>query len=410
MRRILWTAFIALRFFISPPGALAQFPCADFEIVESIPVETTLDNPDVRNATEVWLEMIHGAKKTLEIEQFYVSNEPGEPLEEIIQAIEEAAARGVQVRFIAEKNMYRTYPKTLDRLGKAKNIDVRIIAFGALRGGGVQHAKFFIVDAEQVFLGSQNFDWRALKHIHEIGLRIRHARAAQAFRDVFEIDWQLAGAVSGEPAQVTVEEQKYRLPFRVTPEGKTPIEFSPVWAPKDLSPNGEQWALAALLELIQGAQDAIEIELLTYAPISRDKSYWPEIDVALRSAAARGVKVRMIVADWSKTHPRIDHLKSLALVPNVEVHLSTIPPHSSGHIPFGRVTHAKFMTVDGDRCWVGCSNWQKEYYYNSRDVGVVVQSGEVTGRLRAIFQKDWDSEYTYAVQPGVEYKPPQVGP
>ena len=37
--------------------------------------------------------------------------------------------------------------------------------------GGVQHAKFFIVDGEEVFLGSQNFDWRALKHIHELGVR-----------------------------------------------------------------------------------------------------------------------------------------------------------------------------------------------------------------------------------------------
>jgi hypothetical protein len=31
----------------------------DIELVESIPVETTLDNPDIRNTQEVWLEMIN---------------------------------------------------------------------------------------------------------------------------------------------------------------------------------------------------------------------------------------------------------------------------------------------------------------------------------------------------------------
>ncbi|MCE9626586.1 MAG: hypothetical protein K8R56_01570, partial [Candidatus Eisenbacteria bacterium] len=31
--------------------------------------------------------------------------------------------------------------------------------------GGVQHAKFMMVDGDQAWLGSQNLDWRALSHI-----------------------------------------------------------------------------------------------------------------------------------------------------------------------------------------------------------------------------------------------------
>ena len=118
----------------------------------------------------------------------------------------------------------------------------------------------------------------------------------------------------------------------------------------------------------------------------------------------------MIVADWCKSHPKIDHLGSLALVPNIEVKLSTIPESSNGFVPFARVTHAKFMTVDEDQCWVGCSNWQRGYYYSSRDVGVIIKNEYFSQFLRDIFLKDWDSNYVYFVQPGADYQPPKVSP
>src|SRR6185436_12572336 len=74
---------------------------ADFELVESVPVETILDNPEIRNTTGVWVEMINRAKRSLDFEEFYVSPKPGEPLDSVIGAVIAAAGRGVQIRFIA---------------------------------------------------------------------------------------------------------------------------------------------------------------------------------------------------------------------------------------------------------------------------------------------------------------------
>ena len=165
---------------LSAQGDIAGHP--EFELVESAPIETVLDNPDIRNTYEVWLEMINGAKKSLDIEQFYISNRAGEPLEDIIATIERAADRGVAVRIIAEAKFYKTYPETIERLRRNKNIEARLIDFGKI-AGGIQHAKYFIVDGKSVFLGSQNFDWRALKHIHELGIRVRNAEAARIYLD-----------------------------------------------------------------------------------------------------------------------------------------------------------------------------------------------------------------------------------
>ncbi len=55
--------------------------------------------------------------------------------------------------------------------------------------GGVMHAKYFIVDSENLFVGSQNMDWRALIHIHELGVRVKNKYLANTFQEVFEFDW-----------------------------------------------------------------------------------------------------------------------------------------------------------------------------------------------------------------------------
>jgi len=62
-------------------------PVPNIEIVESIPLETSLDNPEIRNAREVWLEMIGRARTTLDLEQYYISDEPGKQLAGVLAAI-----------------------------------------------------------------------------------------------------------------------------------------------------------------------------------------------------------------------------------------------------------------------------------------------------------------------------------
>jgi phosphatidylserine/phosphatidylglycerophosphate/cardiolipin synthase-like enzyme len=161
------------------------------ELVESIPVETTLDNPNIRNTSEVWLELIQGAKKSLDFGEFYISHKEGEALEPILEAVYQAADRGVNIRFVVDGNMYKTYPETVDKLEKYKNIAVHIYHLNDITGG-VLHAKYFIVDGKELFLGSQNFDWRALKHIHELGIRLSHEKSVSFYQEIFNLDWKLS--------------------------------------------------------------------------------------------------------------------------------------------------------------------------------------------------------------------------
>lgn len=397
MTRCLFACCIVLLVF--PVTGIAQpagYP--DFEIVESVPLETNLENSDVRNAHDVWLEMINGAKRSLDIEEFYISDQKGEPLEDVLKAIVDAGARGVAVRIIIDASMHRTYPYPADSLGACKNIAVRVIDIKALLGGGVQHAKFFIVDGLQVYVGSQNFDWRSLNHIHEIGVRMMQPEAITVYRDIFSIDWRLAE--KNDPALIDsfVVHKEYHLPIRVAESPGDTLTFFPTMSPKRLLTDSTLWDETNIVRLIDGAARNVSVQALTYSAQERGGERYAALDDALRRAAARGVTVRLLVSDWSLGRGAIESLKSLAGVPNIDVKYTAIPDYSARYIPFGRVEHCKFLVVDSTRCWIGTSNLEKGYFYSLRNMGVVVDNQRINGIMQRIFRKSWDGLYAHPIK------------
>ncbi|MHC4894238.1 MAG: phospholipase D-like domain-containing protein, partial [Planctomycetota bacterium] len=164
-----------------------------------------------------------------------------------------------------------------------------------------------------------------------------------------------------------------------------------------------------LLGLIDGADDSVWVQLLSYSPTDRDGGWFGELDTALRRAAARGVDVRLTVADWGKRRGRVEWLQSLAPVPNLEVRMVTIPPAAEGHVPFARCVHAKYMVVDGRAAWLGTSNWSESYFYASRNAGLVIEGGPAPARLSRFHLDTWNSPYAYPIDPGATYEAPRIG-
>lgn len=378
------------------------------QFVESVPVGTTLDHPGMPEAHEVWVEVIDGASERIELAHFYASNsERGDRLERVIQALQRAGERGVAVRFLAEKKFQETYPATLARLGAMEGIEVRILdtatAFG---GSGVLHAKMMLVDEDIAFVGSQNFDWRALEHIQELGLLSRVPQVREALGEIFERDWALA---AGEEPPHAHASREPRFPLQLE-QGEQPLELSVVASPRSQLPDARMWDLPRLIGLIDGAETSVKIQLLSYYATTRERKYFEGLDAALRRAAARRVEVKLIVANWSKKPWVVPWLKSLHVLPNVDVAFMDIPEHEpTGHVPFGRVVHSKYMVVDGARFWLGTSNWSRDYFFDSRNVGLVVEHAGLASELEAYFDGNWASEYLDPVDPGKpddEYSPP----
>jgi len=384
--------------------AAAPLKAAELQFAESVPEGTVYGSTLAARPQAVWLEMIAASSKTLDMEQFYIADEKGRALEPVIAAVKAAAARGVKVRFIADSKMMEETGKTLPAL-KAAGVDARVIDFKKI-GGGIQHSKFFVSDGREVYVGSQNFDWRSLTQVHEIGLRIKSARAAADFGLVFEGDWAAAG---GAGTKRMFPKKRRMSVTAASPEKATlngaGVSYSLAFSPEPVIPAGADSEIRELLAAIAAAKRSIDGQVMTCSLAEHGSARWAELDSALRNAAARGVKVRLVFADWAMGGKSDRDIKALARTDNITVKISSLPEAPSGFIPYARVEHCKYMVLDGETSYVTTNNWGPGYFLTTRGAAVFIRGAAGAAALEDIFSRTWDGPYVQPVDPLKEYQP-----
>ncbi|AJO78649.1 phospholipase D-like domain-containing protein [Pseudomonas sp. MRSN 12121] len=385
------------------PLVQADFAIPGFELVHSVPVDSALGTADLRAPGPVWSELFDSAQRRIDIGQFYVANRPGSALDRVLEHLEAAGKRGVQIRFLLEeKGLKLSEPATLERLRAIPNLTLRVLPYARV-GGGIIHAKYLVVDGKQAFVGSQNFDWRSLEHIHETGLRISDETVVAQVQAIFDQDWQAQAALAqGQP-----------VPLPAPGEPAVRRGNYLVASPQRYNPPGVADSQQELPRLLAAAQREVRVQLLDYAPLSYGpegtRPYYPVIDTALRTAAARGVSIKLLVSDWNTDRVELPYLKSLALLPNVQVRIVTLPQATQGFIPYARVIHSKTMEIDGQVAWVGTSNWLGGYLDNSRNLEVVLHDTAMARRIGDLHEQLWAGPYAKPLDVTAEYPEPHPG-
>ncbi|KQQ47198.1 phospholipase [Duganella sp. Leaf126] len=408
MRRIVLSVLVPalLATAIVSPSARAEFSIPGFELVQTAPAETVLRNPDLRDPVAVWSELFDSASKEIVIGQFYAVTKPGSAFEKVFERLAAAGARGVKIRFLLDqKGVGLSEAATIERLKAIPNLELRLLDFSKLTGNGIIHAKYLVVDGKQAFIGSQNFDWRSFEHIHETGVRITDAAIVGEVLAVFNQDWRAQGVLAkgGKVPELNKKvvaadycQQAYLLA-----------------SPNKYNTRGIGDSETGLPKLLADAKTEVRVQLLDYAPLSYGpngtRPYYAVIDNALRAAANRGVKVRLMVSNWNLEMPAQAYLKSLAVLPNVEVRVVTLPMASSGFIPFARVIHSKTMVIDNQIAWVGTSNWAGGYMDLSRNFEVVMRNEKMAERLAATQEQIWTSPYAQPLNITKQYPKPVKG-
>lgn len=399
MRHLLLTVLLAAGF----GQARADFSIPGYELVQTAPVETTLSNADLRDPIAVWSELFDGAKKDIVIGQFYAAGKPGTPFDKVIERLAAAGKRGVKIRFLIDKKgVGLSEPGTLEQLKAIPNLELRILDYSQLTGNGIIHAKYLVVDGAAAFVGSQNFDWRAFTHIHETGLRISDAKVVGQIQAIFEQDWRAQSLLAQSAAAPRLNAQ--------TAAADLAQPAFLLASPNAYNPAGVGDSESGLPALLAEAKDEVRIQLLDYAPLSYGpkgtRPYYAVVDNAVRAAANRGVKIKLMVSNWNTEALPLAYLKSLAMLPNIEIRVVTLPKASTGFIPFARVIHSKTMTIDGKLAWVGTSNWAGGYFDLSRNLEVVMRSEKMAQRVGALHEQTWSSPYAQPLDINKAYPKP----
>jgi putative cardiolipin synthase len=168
-------------------------------------------------------------------------------------------------------------------------------------------------------------------------------------------------------------------------------------------------ALATRIELAQRAQRSLDVQYY----VIHDDETGRHLLRALRDAAQRGVRVRLLVDDLYTADSDL-LLQGLAAYPNVEVRLFNPFPVGRNSLgarltaslfDLGRVNHRmhnKLYIADGAMAVAGGRNIGNEYFMVHEEANYIdldaFAVGPVVKQLAVLFDQYWNSEFVYPLQ------------
>jgi putative cardiolipin synthase len=215
----------------------------------------------------------------------------------------------------------------------------------------------------------------------------------------------LPGEVQRPPSQARTDVQATRLAAVAgasLPDGSRPLSGV------RLLPAGDQ-AFEALIALARAADQTIDAQYYLVA----DDASGLQLLRELRDAAARGVRVRLLVDDLDAAGEDV-LLAGLAAHPNIEVRMFNPLPVRSGSVgtrvlfslhEFSRINrrmHNKLFVADNLFAVSGGRNIADAYFDRSAPANFIdmdlLSTGPVVRELSKVFDRYWNSEHAYPIQ------------
>jgi cardiolipin synthase len=321
---------------------------------------------------------IAAAKQHINIEM-YIFDEAHQGEQALTDLLVERATHGVSINVLYDAvGSGATPPAVFDKLRAA---GVQLCAFNPLKptdnrtGEFVQrdHRKIVVVDAQLAFTGGINFS-----ATYSSGSRGRRTRVVDARKDGWR-DTQIQ--VQG-PAAIEMQRLFLQSWTKQQCEGMAVHDY----LPKPLEAGGTLLRIdassvdsrrnetyIAALSAVTFARKSIDLTMAYFSPDS-------QLEDALRDAARRGVKVRLLLPGLSDFGGIVEagraHYHRL-LKDGIEIHEER-----------RALLHAKTLTIDGIWSTVGSANWDWLSFARNDEINIVVIDQGFAGEMRALFDDD----------------------
>uniref|UniRef100_I3KRJ3 Phospholipase D family member 5 n=1 Tax=Oreochromis niloticus TaxID=8128 RepID=I3KRJ3_ORENI len=329
----------------------------------------------------------------------------------LFQRLLRLKSRGVKLK-IASSLTNSTELKAL----ATHNAEVHYVNMTVFTRGGL-HSSFWIVDRKHIYIGSADMDWRSLSKRKELGVVVYNCSClALDLHRVFSFYWQLherdyiPSIWSKRVTALYGKNNALQLQLNSTPATAYVSTSPELFCSKDRTRDVD-----AIYQVIQSAKTFIFISVTDYLPLVKRSfrgtsvtRYWSSIDEVIREAVVlRGVKVRLLISFWKKTHPLtfnfVTSLKSLFLIHTALIFFVFIRFFShkeqNDDIQLG-LNHNKYMVTD-NAVYIGNHDWVGSDFAINAGVGLVVKMNGSSGdrgvtileHVKATFERDWRSRY-----------------
>lgn len=127
----------------------------------------------------------------------------------VYQSLDEAAERGILMRIIQYSGFSPDYDQeSADLAASRQNVKNVTLLLSEWWGSGIVHAKVWIADRKDLYIGSANNDWKSLTQVKELGIYITNCPAvAKEVEIYFENLWSLTSLNSSHFTKSVWDEQ-----------------------------------------------------------------------------------------------------------------------------------------------------------------------------------------------------------
>ncbi len=288
---------------------------------------TEFNEPDA--GEQVISSAIIGAKKSIWLEMYLLTDR------NVIQALENAARRGVDVRVMLEPHpVGGGSPQSTEAALRQAGASVEDTSPAFT----LTHEKGMIIDGSIAYIMSCNFTYSALNGKNrEYGIIDTNPQDVQSVVNIFTADWNRTTL-----SQVTDPN----------------LIVSPINARSDLT------------TFIANAQHSLVIE----AEELQDSG----IIQAIASAARRGVTVQVILPGASSSSD-----------PNASGIATVKAAGAQVREDVQLYMHAKMMVADGTTGYAGSENFSSQSLDSNRELGLLIIDSTALSALQRTFQQDW---------------------
>jgi cardiolipin synthase len=311
---------------------------------------------------------IKKAKHYIQVEYYILALDAA--TETFFTALEAAVERGVEVRVLYDAFGSRKFPRKKEMLARLKNARIEVHAMLPLHLPGKKytrpdlrnHRKLVVIDGVVGYTGSLNMiqrDYHRKDSIvyDELVVRLEGPVVLQ-LEAVFLNDWL------AETGQV-LREHNINVADQLKIKGKMTAHVVPS-GPGYKHENNRKF----FTSLFHAAEKSITIVNPYFVP---DQS----LSSALTSAAARGVKVKIINSEAIDqifvAHAQRSYYEEM-LRAGVEIYLYKQPA----------LLHSKFAIIDDDACFVGSSNMDIRSFELNQELTLTSYDGQFVAEMQKI--------------------------
>ncbi|MGE4444481.1 MAG: phosphatidylserine/phosphatidylglycerophosphate/cardiolipin synthase family protein [Candidatus Altimarinota bacterium] len=297
-----------------------------FENIEYLSGVTLKNTPDLKLLDEL-VSKIDSSKNKVYLEVYIFTEK------RIRKALIDAHKRGVDVKVILEKNVYKAPSLNTQAFKELEKAGISIV-YSNPENYSLNHSKMMIVD-DEVILSTGNYSYSTFRYNREFFVFIKNEGLQKTFGEIFQNDFD------------GVKKNIYHNNLILSPfSSRIKLEY-----------------------LLKNAKKSIKI----YAHNFSDNSV---MDILLQKQK-ENIEVKMIFPDFKKVSSNQDEVEKLQQN-NISINIVDKPE-----------IHAKSILIDDEYLYIGSVNFSSYSIDKNREIGILLKNSEIITQFLDIFEDDF---------------------